>query len=149
MKIVHSYIVRNDIKAITIEESKDKLVITPKTPHNEISMPLQQNQTFDEDIEIKKEPDDELEYSENKDTNVTIKHELEMNIDDNYEERTDAFTEDQQPAVPDLHAIPIATPDLSRLELLLKINQEILRKVNGIDTKLNAQMNLLNFNLPN
>lgn len=139
---MHSYIVRNDIKAITIEESKDKLVITPKTPHNEISMPLQQNQTFDEDIEIKKEPDDELEYSENKDTNVTIKHELEMNIDDNYEERTDAFTEDQP-------AVPIATPDLSRLELLLKINQEILRKVNGIDTKLNAQMNLLNFNLPN
>ena len=145
MKIVHSYVVRNDIKAITIEESKDKLVITQKNPHQNEEMPFEQNEPFDVDVEIKKEPDDESEDT------AMIKHELEMNIDDSYEapERTNAFDEDQQPAVPDLHDIPAVPQDLTRLDLLLKINQEILRKVNGLDTKLNAQMNLLNFNLPN
>lgn len=116
-----------------------------KTQHqNEITMP--QNDNFDyadyAAAEIKREDDNEVEYRKDTVDEVTIKHELDLNFEEDCYEAPPANL-DPGP-IPELNAIP--TSDLSYLDLILKINQEILRKVNGIDTKFDTQMN---FNVPN
>lgn len=162
-KIVHNFIQKNFIKAITIEESSEKLLIMRKTPQLD-NLPAKQ--CYEEppppDIEIKREKESEQSIQkepENTFHNTEIKSEPEESEDRNEEEEMQigeiSIKEELIDNEPISNNFPYNTepteppdPDEpNHLDLLLRVNREIFNEINLVNKKLDHQMNLLLQNL--
>ena len=140
MKIVGNYVSNNSIKAVTIEESKEKLVIMEKASNemNPGNLVISEVSSIC-DVQVKKEPDS----SDGPDVtipDITIKKEPQ-DIEEVYE-------------LPDNNAIPHTTDNLEnniiasteseeKLDVILNLNKEILEIVKSLK-HLNDQKNDVN-----
>lgn len=156
MKIVNNYITKNDIKAITIEESREKLVITEKVPQaatnsqefNSLDIeikrepeanPVIQEQIFSNDLDSSVEPEilikEEVEVEE-----VTIKQEP-VDVDENPEQKSSNDDDFQEPSTSqDLQESPTQSVDQtensdSKIDQILKLNQDIFNMISSLDHK--------------
>lgn len=134
MKIVNNFITKNDIKAITIEESREKLVLMEKLP---------QTTSQDDnllDIEIKREPDDGTNqdiFVNELDTSSMIEPNIKEEID-----QIEIKTEPLEVNDDDFHE-PTTSQDIQtetlntdlKIDQILKLNRDIFAMITTIDLK--------------
>lgn len=134
MKIVGSYVSKNSIKAVTIEESKEKLLIMEKTSTENPGNLLISEVSSICDVQIKKEPDS----SDGPDIEIP-----DIEIKDEPQEPEEVYE------LPE-NSIPHTTENLEehskhtepndKIDMILNLNKEILELVK----QLNEQRNLNN-----
>ncbi|CAG9806682.1 unnamed protein product [Chironomus riparius] len=130
MKIVGNYVSQNSIKAVTIEESKEKLVIMEKTSSENTGNLLISEVSSICDVQVKKEPDS----SDGQDIEIP---EIEIDIKKEPQELEEEIYE-----LPD-NSIPHTTENLEenstntepndKLDMIFNLNKEILEIVKQLN----------------
>jgi len=134
MKIVGSYVSKNSIKAVTIEESKEKLLIMEKASTENPGNLLISEVSSICDVQIKKEPDS----SDGPDIEIP-----DIEIKDEPQELEEVY-ELPENSIPhtteNLEENSINTQPNDKIDMILNLNKEILELVK----QLNEQKNLNN-----
>jgi hypothetical protein len=131
MKIVGNYVSKNSIKAVTIEESKEKLVIMEKASTENPGNLLISEVSSICDVQIKKEPDSsdgpDLEIPD-----IEIKNEPQE-LEEVYE-----LPDNSIPHTTDnLEENSIITEPNDKLDMILNLNKEILEIVKQLNDQKN------------